>query len=147
MSEAALTPSRALAIARIAQLAMRLLARRSGPRDRAAASPSVPQVALLLIVDGAPDVRPVDLALQLGLAPPLLGAMLNCLEDQGVIRRERPAEDRRLKRIVLTDRGLALVAAAQRQFMETLSAVANPELALILQRLETQLDAVAPSPS
>ncbi len=73
--------------------------------------------------------------------------MLKCLEDQGVIRRERPAEDRRLKRIVLTDRGLALVAAAQRNFRETLSGVANPELALILQRLETQRDVVAPSPS
>ena len=58
-----------------------------------------------------------------------MGGMLHYREDHDVIRRERPAEDRRLKRIVLTERGLALVAAAQRHFVEKLARVANAELA------------------
>lgn len=147
MSETVSTPSRAQAIARIACLTMRLSARRRAPHDHATMPPSIPQLALLLIVDAAPDIRPVDLALQLGFAPPLQGGMLDYLEDQGMIRRERPAEDRRLKRIVLTERGLALVAAAQRHFMQRLAAVANAELAQILRRLETRIDAAAPPPS
>ena len=145
MSETASAPARALAIAQIAQLAMRLAARRCAPSDRAAASPSVPQVALLLIVDRASGVRPLDLAVELGLAPTLLGRMLNCLEDQGVISRQRLAEDRRVKRIVLTKRGVALVAAAQRHFSETLSGVANAELAQIHQGLEALLQSAAPA--
>ena len=58
-----------------------------------------------------------DLGLKVGVAASVLVTLLNPLEADGFVRRERDAEDRRRHLVLLTDRGaahLAHAAAAQR---------------------------------
>lgn len=53
-----------------------------------------------------------DLNVEVGVAPSVLVTLLNPLEDGGLVRRERDAEDRRRHMVVLTDRGGAHLADA-----------------------------------
>ena len=134
---------RSEAIADIARFAMCLAAPRCVRSARAASSPTVPQVALLLIVDDAPEVRPLDLADALGVRPTVLAGMLKDLEDQGAISRDRLPENRRIRPIVLTGRGRALAAAALRRVAGALSGAGDAELHQIAHGLRTLLDSPA----
>lgn len=56
-----------------------------------------------------PGARPTDVAAQVGVSKQALNYLLRELERRGYLRREPHPDDRRSKRIVLTERGLAAV--------------------------------------
>ncbi len=56
--------------------------------------------------------RPTELAARLGLSKQAVNDVLREFEEKGYIRLERDRDDRRAKRIVVTDRGRSLANAA-----------------------------------
>ena len=103
------------------------------------------QVALLLLVDHQPEIRAVEIAAQLGLRATAVGTLLNCLEDRLAIRRERLPQNRRARRIVLTERGEALVAASRRQFASSLEDSNDADLRQVRDGLLNLLDRTEPA--
>jgi DNA-binding MarR family transcriptional regulator len=69
------------------------------------------QYHLLLAVADCPMARCGDLADQVGASAPTVTRMLSNLEDAGIIRRERSAEDRRGVHVELTEKGRRLLEA------------------------------------
>ncbi|TDR78312.1 MarR family transcriptional regulator [Paludibacterium purpuratum] len=86
-----------------------------------------------------------DLALRVGIEPASLVRLLDALEREGLVRREADPQDRRAKRVSLTDAGhaLALELAAIADVMRTeLLANVSPEALTqtieVLELLERQ---------
>ena len=78
-------------------------------------------------IDVEGGTRLTTLAARANMTPQALGELVDELERLDCVVRQPDAEDRRAKRIVLTDRGLATVAAAQ----QTISGI-EAELAALL---------------
>jgi len=83
--------------------------------------------AVFAHIDIAGGTRLTTLAARASMTPQALGELVDELERLDYVLRQPDAEDRRAKRIVLTDRGLATVAAAQ----QTISGI-EAELAALL---------------
>jgi DNA-binding MarR family transcriptional regulator len=67
------------------------------------------QHRLLLAAHGLPGCRQIELARRLDLSPVTVGRMLDRLEAQGLIRRERHPLDRRATRVYLERKALSQV--------------------------------------
>ena len=83
--------------------------------------------AVFAHIDVEGGTRLTTLAARANMTPQALGELVDELERLDYVRRQPDAEDRRAKRIVLTDRGLATVAAAQ----QTIAGI-EAELAALL---------------
>ena len=83
--------------------------------------------AVFAHIDVEGGTRLTTLAARANMTPQALGELVDELERLDCVVRQPDAEDRRAKRIVLTDRGLATVAAAQ----QTISGI-EAELAALL---------------
>jgi DNA-binding MarR family transcriptional regulator len=70
------------------------------------------QLRLLVLVDRSPGLTQRELAAQVGMDAGNLISVLDALEGQGLLRRERHRADRRQKRVTLTGEGEARLAAA-----------------------------------
>ena len=71
-----------------------------------------PQLWAIKVIGELSPVRVSDLATRMYLHPATVVGILNRLELQGLIRRIRTNEDRRVVKIVLTDAGNAVVVKA-----------------------------------
>jgi DNA-binding MarR family transcriptional regulator len=88
------------------------------------------QLRLLVLVDRTPGLSQRELARQLGVDAGNLIAILDALEADGLLRRERDGADRRQRRVRLTPAGRRLLgkalratAAAEDEVFGALSAV------------------------
>jgi DNA-binding MarR family transcriptional regulator len=86
---------------------------------RASGDTPVDQAGLVVLhrLGCAPDVRPSDVAADLGLDASTVSRHLRALERLGLVERAGDPEDRRAQRVSLTDRGRDVLdqAIAQRQ--------------------------------
>lgn len=73
---------------------------------------------LLLIGRSGGGIRQVALAQQLGMEGPSLVRLLDRLGEQGLVRRESDASDRRANLLWLTDEGQALVGQLEARLVE-----------------------------
>jgi len=71
-----------------------------------------PQIWAIKMIGELAPVRVSDLAVRMYLHPATVVGILNRLELQGLIKRMRTNEDRRVVKIELTDAGIAVVAKA-----------------------------------
>ena len=71
-----------------------------------------PQLWAIKMIDELAPVRVSDLAERMYLHPATVVGILNRLELQGLIKRMRTSEDRRIVKVELTEAGSALVAKA-----------------------------------
>ena len=70
--------------------------------------------AVFAHIDVSEGTRLTTLAARANITPQAIGELVDDLERLGYVTREPDQDDRRAKRIVLTDRGLAAVVAGQR---------------------------------
>jgi MarR family transcriptional regulator, organic hydroperoxide resistance regulator len=107
------------------------------------------QVRALFVLGGQDEVTAGQLAKAAELTPASVTAMLDHLEDQGIVERRRSVEDRRVVVVSLTAQGRELLAekrARWRQLLdETLAGLSDEELAAgarVMHRLAGVLDAL-----
>lgn len=83
---------------------------------------SLAQYRLLLFIAREPQ-RAGDLATRAAVSRPTLTNLVNALERDGLVRRERIADDRRGIRLQVTDAGAAALAEAERILTERVGLV------------------------
>jgi DNA-binding MarR family transcriptional regulator len=100
-----------------------------------------PQLSVLLW-PGPEGMRPSDLAARMRVTKQALNYLLGDLERLGYLERRRDPDDRRARRIILTDRGRALVpvirdavSEVEREWAEALGAERFAELRDLLYEL------------
>ena len=90
---------------------------------RASGDTAVDQAGLVVLhrLACAPDVRPTDIAADLGLDASTVSRHLRALEQLGLVERAGDPEDRRAQRVSLSDNGRDVLdqAIAQRQAVVT----------------------------
>jgi DNA-binding MarR family transcriptional regulator len=111
---------------------------------------SLPRVRLLGFILEKGETRSVDVAEAFSYAPRTVTEALDGLEKAGLIERRASLEDRRSKRIVLTDAGREALALAQptvQHFVnEVFGALDKGEqemLAVLVEKLTARLDRIA----
>jgi DNA-binding MarR family transcriptional regulator len=99
-----------------------------------------PQLWAIKVIAESPSIRVSDLARRMYLNPATVVGILNRLELQGLIKRVRTNDDRRVVNVELTDAGNALVAKAPQVAQGLL--VAGLEVLPLqkLQEIETSLE-------
>ena len=103
-----------------------------------------PQLTVLLW-PGPDGMRPSDLAGRMRITKQALNYLLGDLERLGYLRREPDPDDRRARRIALTDRGRALVPVIRRAVAQTerdWTAVLGEERFAQLRELLVELNGV-----
>ena len=85
----------------------------AGPGDL-----TFPQVRALAALAGEDELTAGELARSADLRPATVTALLDQLEDAGIVRRARSTEDRRLCMVSLTDAGRELVQRRYRSWQE-----------------------------
>lgn len=80
--------------------AMRLVGPSPVPLDL-----TVQQLKVLNLVAADPGMSSQDLARQLAVSPPTASGLVDRLEEKGVLERRRDPDDRRLRRLYLTELG------------------------------------------
>jgi DNA-binding MarR family transcriptional regulator len=85
------------------------------------------QLAVLIAIDGAAPLSQAEAAGRLGVDRTTMVALIDELEEAGLVRRQRDSADRRKNVVVLTEAGRATLAtattasqAAERQFLRPL---------------------------
>lgn len=109
---------------------------------------SLPQFQMLDPLDAASGALTVsELAVQAGVATPTATRMLDGLERDGLVRRERRPGDRRVVHVSLTGDGRrrvhakrARIAARRREIFESLSAAERKQAARVLARLAAAVE-------
>jgi DNA-binding MarR family transcriptional regulator len=109
---------------------------------------SLPQFQMLDPLDAASGALTVsEVAVQAGVATPTATRMLDGLEREGLVRRERRPGDRRVVHISLTEDGRrrvkakrARIAARRREIFESLSAAERKQAARVLARLAAAVE-------
>jgi MarR family transcriptional regulator, organic hydroperoxide resistance regulator len=109
---------------------------------------SLPQFQILDPLDAASEALTVsEVAVQAGVATPTATRMLDGLEREGLVCRERRPGDRRVVHISLTDDGRrrvqakrARIAARRREIFESLSAAERKQAARVLARLAAAVE-------
>lgn len=76
------------------------------------------QLAILFELWKQDGRRQVDLAAELGLAPPTVNKTLNGMIDVGLVTRERLEDDARATRIFLTDAGRRIRTDVEAEWLE-----------------------------
>jgi DNA-binding MarR family transcriptional regulator len=114
-------------------------------RQEAASGLTPSQLAVLAVLDRDGPTTLGALAESERVAPPSITRVVAKLEEQGMLLRERDADDRRVIRVALTAKGRNLLAASRRKKTEWLAArlqqMSASELARVDQALEV-LDAI-----
>jgi len=96
-------------LARVFLRSHRLLDRRM-----TAQGASLARTKLLLYLEGQEgEARAADIAEFFGLAPRTVTEALDALERDGLVRREPDPQDRRVKRLSITEAGIAATAATE----------------------------------
>jgi DNA-binding MarR family transcriptional regulator len=98
--------------------AMRLVGPSQIPLDL-----TVQQLRVLNLVASEPGLSSQDLARQLAVSPPTASGLVDRLEEKGVLERRRDPDDRRLRRLYLTELGQEAVLEGDSLFERALVAV------------------------
>ena len=98
--------------------------------------------SILLIAEAQPGIAQVELAHKLALDKASLVALIDRLEDSGLVERRRSTQDRRRQGLFLTPQGILRLQALkdevgrhERRFMERFTPVELALLVSLLQRL------------
>ncbi|MEY4760432.1 MAG: hypothetical protein RLZZ200_288 [Pseudomonadota bacterium] len=98
--------------------------------------------SILLIAEGQPGIAQVELAHKLALDKASLVALIDRLEDTGLVERRRSTQDRRRQGLFLTPQGILRLQALkdevsrhERRFMERFTPIELALLVSLLQRL------------
>lgn len=129
-------------LARVFLRSHRLLDRRM-----TAEGASLARTKLLLYLEGQEgEARAADIAEFFGLAPRTVTEALDGLERDGMVRREPDPLDRRVKRLSITEAGMAATAATEplrvalvEQIFGVLSDVEREKLGAILTKLSAAI--------
>ncbi len=104
-----------------------------------------PRLVLLHLLAGQGALKAGDLAQQLAIKAPATTALLDALETDGYISRERSAEDRRVTVVRATDKGLAALHEAEarrREHMRRyLSVISEDDIRTMIRIQRTLMDA------
>lgn len=148
MRRPALLPPIGVRLARTARVAGQAF-----ERALAEAGGSTPTWQVLLLVRSRQWGTQSQLAAAIGIGGPTLTHHLSALEQQGLVRRWREADNRRVQRVELTEDGEALFRRLQRvaarfdeQLRTHLGADGVGQLAELLERLDAGLGADASAP-
>ncbi len=110
---------------------------------------SLPQFQLLepLALSAKDALTAGDVAVQAGVSAPTATRMLDALEREGLVARERRADDRRVVQVRLTPAGRQRVEAKRgriaqrrRQVFESLTPAERKQAARVLARLASAMD-------
>jgi len=112
---------------------------------------SLSQFHVLDTIEQAAEPLPVrEVALGAGVAAPTVTRMLDGLERDGLVARERCADDRRVVRVRLTEAGAARMAAKRehvrhwrRELFASLPPAERRRAAAVLRHLSTAMDELA----
>ncbi|CAN5452918.1 MarR family transcriptional regulator [soil metagenome] len=74
---------------------------------------SLARLKLLLFIERGKSVRSTDLMESFGFAPRTITEAIDGLEREGFVRRDADPKDRRVKHIVITDAGRAVLKQAE----------------------------------
>jgi DNA-binding MarR family transcriptional regulator len=114
---------------------------------------TVPQLICLLRIDELGSLSIKELAAALNLSPSVVVGIVDRLEQQQYVQRERSVRDRRIVRVTLTERAKDLVANAPSPLQENLKVAVGklPELervtiALSLEKLCTLMESKSINP-
>jgi DNA-binding MarR family transcriptional regulator len=92
---------------------------------------SMTQLKMLFVLDGSEaELTPSELAKSIGLSPAAAGRAADALTRQGIVSRREDDEDRRVKRLALTEHGQECVnriSAARREGLVRLTQSLDPE--------------------
>src|SRR4051794_35328857 len=107
---------------------------------------------VLIRLEEGDGVRMNELADRILFSKSGLTRMVDRMEEEGLVRRERPPEDRRVIRVFLTDRGRERMRAArevhhrgiQRHFLDHLGEEDLDGLAAALAKLQDHLQGLRP---
>lgn len=120
------------------------LGRRIVERVVAAGYPQRPaHSAVFAHIDIEGGTRLTTLAARANMTPQALGELVDDLEELGYLTRQPDPDDRRAKRIVLTERGRACVTAAQQVIVEMETELAALLGARSVQALHRMLTKIA----
>jgi DNA-binding MarR family transcriptional regulator len=110
---------------------------------------SFARAKLLMYIAGQGPVRSIDLATHFGYAPRTVTEAVDGLERDRLVRRDPDPDDRRAKRISLTDEGIAAAESAERSrrshvenVFSTLSAEECDEMIRLFGKLNDRLVAL-----
>lgn len=84
---------------------------------------TVQQLRVLNLVAAEPGLTSQDLARQLAVSPPTASGLVDRLEEKGVLERRRDPDDRRLRRLYLTEAGQQAAREGDSLFERALVAV------------------------
>ncbi len=94
-----------------------------------------------------PEARQTDLAQEIGITAPSTVAVLNQLEQAGLVERVPNPDDKRSNRLLLTEAGAALVDKIEERFAqlrrELFDGVPEEEIATMVRLLELLNDRIA----
>jgi DNA-binding MarR family transcriptional regulator len=92
---------------------------------------SMTQLKMLFVLDGtAGELTPSELAKSIGLSPAAAGRAVDALARQGIVSRREDLEDRRVKRLALTEHGqdcVNRISAARREGLTRLTQQLDPD--------------------
>lgn len=77
------------------------------------------QLAVLVVLDAAEPLSQLDAAKELGVDRTTMVALVDELEDKGLVERRRSPDDRRKNIVELTEKGTKTLAAGERRRRET----------------------------
>jgi DNA-binding MarR family transcriptional regulator len=113
---------------------------------------SYPQSSILGLLTANPGISQQELAQLLGMLPSRVVALVDEMEEAGLIRRQRDAADRRRNALVLTASGKAVLQkvttvgrAHEDDICSALNAGERRQLAALLERIAEQ-QGLAPDP-
>lgn len=111
-------------------------------------TPAKLRVLQLLSASETASATPTDLAHRMGVSQATVTALVDQLEDRGLVRRERSQTDRRQTHVVMTEAGADQIRlmpdGLQQQFVHAFKALAGWEQAQLvasLERVATMLNA------
>lgn len=96
----------------------------------------------LRVVSNEPGITLHELSQKLGVSTPAVTQVIASLEKSGFIRRETDATDKRLRRLYLSEQGLAIELELNTvfdDFIQLNSSILTPEENIELERLLTKL--------
>lgn len=108
------------------------------------------QLAVLIVLDAAEPLSQLDAAKELGVDRTTMVALVDELEDKGLVERRRSPDDRRKNIVELTAHGKKTLAEGERRHQETekafladLTPVESELFVRILKKLAADADAEA----
>jgi DNA-binding MarR family transcriptional regulator len=98
---------------------------------------------LLRMLERHPGLTATEVAAEMSLSPAAITGLINKLEDDGLVERRRERDDRRVVRLILTDRARAATKAMRQSFQasmqHTLQPLSDEELETLARLVEKAL--------